>query len=380
MVAKRLKKVRDSSMEVVSPTVIKRFRENADKFIQYDLSTKNMTAEEKIEHVLRSFNVPVKCAHTFEGYSSNSYLLEVSAGVKVASIQKFGLDIANGLDVANVRFSQSMVVHQGKSYLAIECAKKRDKNLLFNPADLQGHKIPIGRDNFGNVIVWDLDNHSTPHAIICGATGSGKSVCVRSIIEYALQGGIQDIVILDPKYEFLRYSNSAVQVVNEISAIEDKMREMVEYMEILVKEGKIRKTLIVFDEFADAVANSKSAKELKVYENVVVGAFANGMPKLKKEHVDTLKTLEENLRVLAQKGRACGFRIVAATQRASTKVITGDAKVNFPVQICFRVPKATDSQVVLDEVGAEGLGGAGDGLIKSPEYADVVRFQAYYKD
>jgi len=81
---------------------------------------------------------------------------------------------------------------------------------------------------------------------------------------------------------------------------------------------------------------------------------------------------------LLQKGRSTGFRIISATQRASVKVITGDAKVNFPVQICFRVPKETDSRVVLDEAGAEGLSGMGDGLIKSPEYSEITRFQAYW--
>jgi len=94
---------------------------------------------------------------------------------------------------------------------------------------------------------------------------------------------------------------------------------------------------------------------------------------------ETKKSLEENLRLLLQKGRSIGYRIVAATQRASVKVITGDAKVNFPVQICFRVPKEVDSKVVIDEPGAESLSGKGDGLIKSPEYQSVVRFQAFYK-
>ena len=100
--------------------------------------------------------------------------------------------------------------------------------------------------------------------------------------------------------------------------------------------------------------------------------------KTSREKVGELKSLEENLRVLLQKGRSTGFRIMAATQRASVKVITGDAKVNFPVKICFRVPKEIDSKVVLDEAGAEGLGGMGDGLIKSPEYPETVRFQAYW--
>jgi DNA segregation ATPase FtsK/SpoIIIE-like protein len=86
------------------------------------------------------------------------------------------------------------------------------------------------------------------------------------------------------------------------------------------------------------------------------------------------------MRILLQKGRSSGYRILAATQRASVKVITGDAKVNFPVQVCFRVPKDIDSIVVLDEPGAESLNGRGDGLIKSPEYPGTVRFQAFYTE
>ena len=85
------------------------------------------------------------------------------------------------------------------------------------------------------------------------------------------------------------------------------------------------------------------------------------------------------VRIVLQKGRSSGYRIVAATQRASVKVITGDAKVNFPVLVCFKVPKEVDSKVVLDEAGAESLAGKGDGLIKSPQYNGIVRFQAFYK-
>ena len=83
--------------------------------------------------------------------------------------------------------------------------------------------------------------------------------------------------------------------------------------------------------------------------------------------------------MLAQKGRSLGFRIVAATQRASVKIIDGNTKVNFPVQVCFRMPKTIDSKIVLDEEGAETLQGRGDGLMRSPEYLDIVRFQGFYK-
>lgn len=359
LVAKRIKKIRDSSASAAAiPAVIKQFKEKASQFIQYDLSTTDMTTEQKIEHVLRSFGVIVKVAHKFEGYSSNTYLLEVSAGVKVSSIFNYKLDIANQLNVPTVRISREMKVHDGKAYLAIEVEKTRSGILAFNKADRQGLKIPLGKDNFGNVIYWDLGNHSTPHAMVCGQTGSGKSVCLTNIIDFA-HDVIDNIVILDPKYsnDFTRFRKQGILVQNDIEEIEATMAKLVVHMNDLIKKGREEYTLVVLDEFADAIANSRKGKAL-------MGE----------------KSLEENLRILVQKGRSCGMRVIAGTQRASTKVITGDAKANFSVQICFRLQKEVDSRVVLDEPGAEALTGKGDGLLKSPEYNDIVRFQAYYKE
>lgn len=389
LVSKRLKKIRDASINIINPKVIKEFKANASKFIQYDLSNKNMTQDEKIEYVLRSFGTIVKVAHKLEGYSSDTYLLEVSAGVKITSIHSHRLDIANALDVPKVRLSQDLIVYNGKSYLAVEVSKERTSDLMFDAKELSGLRIPIGKDNYQKTIVWDLNNHSTPHILICGATGSGKSVSIRSTVEYAKLAGIHNIVIFDPKYEFMELRGNSAEVYNEIEEIEERMRTLVEDMNELVKTGKKRITLVVFDEFADALAQSKSGKGLEVKEMVQVGNYAPkkgmmgmmepGAPKMQLQTTGELKSLEENLKILVQKGRACGFRVIAATQRASVKVITGDTKVNFPVQICFRVPKEADSRVVIDESGAEALSGRGDGLMKSPEYTDVVRFQSFYK-
>ncbi|MDN5434830.1 MAG: type IV secretory system conjugative DNA transfer family protein [Acinetobacter sp.] len=391
MVRNRLRKIRDASTKSINPKIIKQFKKNAASFIQYDLSTTDMKPQEKVEHILRTFGIVTQVAHTFNGYSSNTFLLEVSAGTKISSIQGYKLDIANALNVANVRIPRDLKVHQGKSYLEVETAKKRDKDLIWNKKELAGNKIPIGKDNFDRTVFWDLDNHSTPHVLICGATGSGKSASLISTIEYAkLLKDIQGIVIMDPKYEFLEYnSDKKTEVFNEIIQIEEKMAELVEEMNELVKAGKKTRKLIVIDEFADALAASRKGKELDIYENVVVGVYKQSMAekiagvpaqdKTARQKTGELKGLEENLRILLQKGRSVGYRIVSATQRASTKVITGDAKVNYPVQICFRVPKEIDSRVVIDDAGAETLSGMGDGLIKSPEYSDLVRFQAFYK-
>lgn len=380
LIRQRLRKIRDASVASISPKVIKEFKNNASAFIEYDFSDKDMSKSEKIEHVLRTFGLIVKVEKEISGYSSDTFLLEVSAGVKISNIMKYKLDIANALNVSSVRIGKDLMVYEGKSYVFIEISKKRTTDLLFSKEFLNGNKLPLGIDNFGRTIHWDLDNHSTPHILICGATGSGKSVSIISTVEYARLAGVKDIVIFDPKYEFCQYARNGVKVFNEIEAIESQMKALVDNMQKRAKSGKVHKTLVVFDEFADAVSASRSGRELDITEDFITGYRKDGSPKIETRVVGRLKSLGENLKILLQKGRSLGFRIVAATQRASVKVITGDAKVNFPVQICFRVPKAVDSKVVLDEEGAEALAGMGDGLLRSPEYLDIVRFQGFYKN
>lgn len=379
LIAKRQKKIRDAALAAVSPKVIRSFKKNAQAFINYDYQLTNMTNKERIEHILRTFGFIVNVAHEIEGYSSTTYLLQMSAGMQISNISKYKLDIAAALNVSSVRIGSELTVYEGKAYLAVEVAHKRTKDLLFDQKYLTDARIPMGRDNFGNTIVWDLNNPATPHMLICGATGSGKSVAITATIAYAQLAGITDIVIFDPKCEFVGLKAQGCRVYNDIEDIERVMADMVKEMQARVVSGRTKKTLIVFDEFADAVQSARSGKELDIKQKQVVGVYANGLPKTKVVTVGRMKSLEENLRMLLQKGRSLGFRIIAATQRASTKIITGDAKVNFPVQICFRVPKEVDSKVVLDVAGAETLAGLGDGLMRSPEYSDIVRFQGFYK-
>ena len=388
LVEKRLKKIKDSGIKSINPNVIREFQKSASQFIQYDYQNSNMTKEEKIQHVLRTFGIVIEVGHVFDGYSSDTYLISVGAGIKISSIQSKKLEIANALDVAGVRITENLKVHEGKSYVALEVSKKREKDLIFNKKHLVDMKIPIGMDNLNNVVCWDLNNHSTPHTLVCGSTGSGKSVALRSIIEYAKLAGVNQIIILDPKFEFCRMGikGKNVVIVSEILEIEEALEKLVEEMNTRVKENREEKTLIIFDEFADAQAQGRKGKELDIMEMVQVGHIkVKGMfgeqlePKMKLQKTGSKNTLEENLRILLQKGRSVGFRICAATQRASAKIITGDAKANFPNQMCFRVPKEIDSRVVLDEAGAESLAGYGDGLYRSPEYPETVRFQAFYK-
>lgn len=369
LIRKRQRKIRDASIAAVSPQVISSFRRNAAAFISFDIASSDMTKQEKIEHVLRTFGKICRVAHTIEGYSSDTYLLEMSAGVKIADIAKYKLDIANALNLPTVRIPSTLTVYRGQSYLPVEAARDEQRSAEWSAEYLEGVRIPIGRDNYGNLVSWDLANPSTPHMLVCGATGSGKSVCLRSTLEYALLADIPAIV-LDPKYEFLEFGTRAM-VCNEIEDIEEAMKRLVAEMQGRVRRHENSLTLVIFDEFADALAQSRSGRQLDIREI----DFMTG----KTVTTGKEKSLEENLRMLAQKGRSVGFRIVAATQRASTKIITGDTKTNFPVQVCFRMPKALDSRIVLDEDGAESLKGHGDGLMRSPEYDGTVRFQGFYK-
>lgn len=375
---KRLKKIRDTGLASISPEVIRIFEQAAASFLTYDYSNKNMSNKEIIEHLMRSFGIPVEVAHIIDGYSSDTYLLNVQAGIKMNNIFKYRMDIANALNVPQIRINPILALYEGRSYLSIEVSKKRTRDLLWDASYLQDRKIPVGVDNYGNTVVWDMDNHATPHMLICGATGSGKSVCISSTIAYALLAGVQRVIVCDPKFEFCSLAGEKVTVVSEIEDIERTMKELVEEMQ--QRRGRnLGYTLIVFDEFADAVQSARSGNELNITQEVITGYYASGEPKKKIQVIGRDRSLEENLKMILQKGRSLGYRVIAATQRASTKIITGDAKVNFPVQVCFRVPKAIDSKVVLDEEGAESLAGYGDGLMRSPEYIGITRFQGFYK-
>lgn len=378
LIGKRLRKIKDSTISAINPKVIKNFRECAASFIQYDLTNKDMDNKQKIEHTLRSLNLVTNVAFEIEGFSCNTYLLEMSAGTNLSSIFKYRLDIANALNVASVRIMKNLFVYKGKSYIAVESSKIRTKDLVFDKNLLIENKIPIGIDNLGQLIVWNTENHSTPHVLVSGSSGSGKSVCLASIVEYAKLLSFDNIIILDSKHEFKNQKGTNISVYNEIEEIETMMERLVEEMNTFAKMGVKKKTLIIFDEFADSASAAKKGAELDVYKNVEIGEYADGRKKYKREKVMTKKSLEENLRILLQKGRSIGYRIVAATQRGSAKILNGDLKVNLTVKICYKVPKSVDSVVVLDEEGAETLAGYGDGLISSPEYPNIVRFQSFY--
>lgn len=390
LIEMRTKKIRDASINVVSPKVIKDFRKHASKYIKYDMTNTDMTTAEKIEHVLKTKQIYANVAHELSGYSSNTYLLEFSAGTNIASIYSKRLDIANALNVPNVRIPTNLQMFNDKSYMAIETSKKREKDLIWDKKYLDDMKIPLGIDNMGNLVFWNLKNESTANKFTSGSVGSGKSVNIISDLEYVLLiKEVKRIAIFDPKMEFVKYSkNKKVTVYNDYLEMELAMKALVDEMDEKIKEGVKEYVYVIIDEYADILGNVRKGKQLDKMEMVQDGFYAPKKmmgipmppePKMKLKKTGQIASFEENFMKLAQKGRSSGFRIDAATQISTADVLTSRIKVNFPVIVCFRMPKEANSRVALDESGAESLTGAGDGLIKSPDFPEVTRFQAFYK-
>ena len=360
LLEKRQRKIKDSSIDSgITPKVIAEFRRNAASFITFDYTHSDMNNSEKIEHIMRTFNLKVRVAHVVEGFSCDTYLLEMGAGVDPLSVFRYKMSIASALDAERVRIQgEPLIKYEGKTYVGVEVNRDEREFIEWDKKYVEGTKIPLGLDNFRRPVVWDIDKQSTPHVLVCGSTGSGKSVELMVIVRGAIEAGVQDITILDPKYEFAdMVLPDSVRVLSDIADIEQALADMVVDMNDRVKNRVKKLSLVIFDEFADANDQSRKGKQL----------------------ADGEKSLIENFKMLLQKGRSSGFRFVAATQRASVQTIPGDIKVNLPVQICFNVPKGLDSKVVLDTEGAEALADKGDGIIRSPEYrGGLIRFQAFY--
>jgi len=369
----RRSSIRRSALTSIPKGIVKAFTDPKEFVSLNPEEMESLTTPEKIEHRLRTFNYPVKVEHTVEGYSCDTYLLQIAAGLKTSQIYGYRMDIANVIGVKDVRIAPSLVEYKGGAYIAVEVNRKTTTPLMLTNEDVPaGNTFPIGKDNFGHSIQWSLDNPSTPHMMISGASGSGKSVSIKTIIEIALKKGIK-VAILDPKYEFSSYTAKGCQVLNELADIEEFMEYTVLEMDEIFKthgaQGNSKnKRLIIFDEAADCFA--RQAKKRVRYEEGPLGG--------EKKIIDhEFKTLEENTLILAQKARSAGIHLVLAAQRFSVKVLTGDAKANFSTRLCLTVASGVDSKVMLDREGAEKLNGKGDALLTSPEHSEPVRIQCF---
>jgi len=330
----------------------------------------NKLAEFGIEAEVRNVNI---------GPIITQYELEPAKGVKVSKFASLADDLALAIKAKSIRVQAPI---PGRGLIGIEIPNlTRDmiylKDLLLSD-EMQKNSsklaFGLGKDISGRPIIADLTK--MPHLLIAGATGSGKSVCINTILMSLIMRTTPDdlrLILIDPKrVELAGYSELPHLIGNVVTdpdtALETmywSVKEMERRYELL-QEAKVRE-IISYNEKA---AQDEEMERLP-YIVIVVDEFADLI-------MTSGKDIELPIARLAQMARAVGIHLILATQRPSIKVITGIIKANFSARIAFRVSSRVDSRVILDMIGAERLLGSGDMLFVPPGKASPERIHGAY--
>jgi len=316
-----------------------------------------------LERALRDFGVRGKVTQVQPGPVITRFEIEPAPGQKVAPIAGLSDDLALALRARSIRVVAPI---PGKAAVGIEVPNSNPKvvrlgSLLESPEyrdDPSPLNIALGRTISGESFCAALDR--MPHVLVAGSTGSGKSVCINTIITSIIyNAGPEDVrfLMIDPKMlELMAY----VGLPHVIPPIVTQPKEAVKVLKWAVAEMEARyRTLAHIG--VRSIADYNKRQEIEgasrmPYLVVIVDELADLMLSNQKNEI------EEQIARLAQMSRAVGIHLVVATQRPSVDVITGVIKANFPSRIAFQVPTRTDSRTILDSIGAEKLLGKGDML------------------
>lgn len=329
-----------------------------------------------LENVLASFGVKAKVVEVVCGPAIIRYELQPAPGVKVSKIVNLQDDIALALAAKGLRIEAPV---PGKSVIGIEVAKPEVSAVYFKDVvaskRFQEHKsklsIAFGIDINGNPVVGDLA--SMPHLLIAGATGSGKSVCMNTLICSLLYKAKPDevkIIMIDPKKVELAGYNGLPHLARPV--VTDPKKAALVLKEV-VNEMDRRYTIFT----SCGVKNFKTYNEITDEENrlpqivVLIDELADLM-------MVASRDVENHIVRLTQLARAAGIHLVIATQRPSVDVITGLIKANIPSRIAFAVSSMVDSRTILDMGGAEKLLGKGDMLYHPVGLAKPIRVQGAF--
>lgn len=329
---------------------------------------------------LRDFGIESRVVNVNRGPVITLYEMQIAPGIKVNRIVGLADDIAMALSGSRVRIVAPI---PGKSAIGIEVPnKKREMVMLgdiINSKEYQAQsgflKVALGKDILGKPIMLDLKK--LPHLLIAGATGSGKSVCVNSIITsliYNYDPNYVRFILVDPKMVELQLYNGIPHLLTPVivephiapKALKWAMYEM-ERRYKLLSQVSTRD----IERYNTKISGYGAQYEKLPYIVIIMDELADLMMVAAKE-------IEGNITRLAQKARAVGIHLVLATQRPSVDVITGIIKANFPARIAFQVAQKTDSRTIIDQNGAEKLLGKGDMLYQSPMSSFPVRIQGAY--
>jgi len=371
---------RDGAMKQYLDTV-------SAKFVSSNtLNYKDMTSEEQIKMKLAEHGIALDFHSKIEGGSVTQYRYEPSIGLKMSRIEKFAADIEQVVKTAGVRILAPI---PNTDLVGFEIPCKERHFPVVTPNN-RGFTIPIGVDVMGNTFRIDL--REAPHLLIAGATGSGKSVCMTSIIRAVAKLPHSDIHLIDPKMvELAPLRDVAASYHEEIDDIRDALDKHVIDMDKRYRQlqkagvrnivelpvGRMRYSFIFIDEFADLVIQDKHKRKGAIKETSEETVKTETGKKVIKRRAGVEKSIEDMIIRLAQKGRAAGIHLIMATQRPSVNVISGTIKANFPTRIALRTATSTDSNVILDQVGSEKLLGKGDMLLMTPSEIGIKRLQGY---
>ena len=327
---------------------------------------KKMMAE-KIVDTLAEFKLPVEVTNIVRGPSVTRYELRMPTGIPITKIESYDKDIRYNLEsVGKIRIETPI---PGKKAVGIE-VPNNCRDLVSLRETLESNEftksksalaVGIGKDIGGVNIVCEIDK--MPHMLIAGSTGSGKSVCINSLIVSLVYKSSPDdvrLILVDPKMvELKAYEGMPHLLTKDIICTDKKalnafkwlVAEMERRYIMLSKHGK--KNITEYNTW-EGVVNGDEEK--LPYILLIVDELADLMTSSYK------KELEENIMRIAQKARAAGIHLVLATQRPTTDVVTGTIKANLPSRIAFSLKSNLDSRIVLDSNGAETLQGKGDML------------------
>ena len=346
-----------------------------------------------LEGLLNEFDVSARVVAAETGPVVTMFELQLAAGVKVSQISSLSNDIARALGVGAVRIVAPL---PGKHTIGVEVPNsEKEKVRIKDLLRLAGNKpesmaIPLflGKDSSGEALVSDLT--SMPHLLIAGTTGSGKSVCINTIIAGILLTRRPDdvkMILIDPKMVEMTAFNTIPHLMTPIVTETRRAVQILEWATIkmderyaILAEARVKNigeyNALGTEEVIRRFEPTSPEEEAKIpkklpYVVIVIDELADLM-------MTAAKEIEAHIVRLAQKSRAVGIHIVLATQRPQATVVTGLIKANMPTRIGFRVAARMDSRIILDQNGAETLLGQGDMLFLKPGTSDLIRAQGTF--
>ena len=354
-------------------TLLNAVRKQENRNLRMELAAK----AHKLETVLHDFGVSARVIDVKQGPSVTRYEIQPDSGVKVNSIVRLANDIALNLEAKSLRIEAPI---PGKAAVGIEVENEKASVVtlreMIESTEFQKAESKIsfvvGEDIAGNSVVADLK--SMPHLLIAGSTGSGKSVCINSIIMSILYKSTPDevkLILIDPKVVELGNYNGIPHMLIPVVTDPSKAAAALAWA---VQEMNDR-----YRKFAE-----NSVRDLKSYNAKMEtgGQTENMLPQIViiiDELADLMMAapsqVEESICRLAQLARAAGMHLIVATQRPSVDIVTGLIKANIPSRIAFAVSSQVDSRTILDRAGAEKLVGKGDMLFNPIGKAQPERLQ-----